>query len=412
MKKFVLVIGLFFLFFLQGNTCTVAVISGKYTVDGRPLLWKNRDTWAVNNKIMYFDDGKYSYLGLVNSKDKTGKSVWIGLNSAGFAIMNSASYNLNLGDTVEQKGYEGRIMKMALANCATVEDFQHLLDTLSKPTGLEANFGVIDAQGGAALFELGNWKYEKFDANDPSVAPWGYIIRTNYSFTGGFGPESSGYIRYNTANELFYNASATNTLDARFLVRDVTRSLFHSLTKTDLYRDYRNIPANTPTYVWFHDFIPRRSSASSVVIQGVKKGENPELATMWAVVGFPLTSVVVPLWVKAGDDLPYVVKYNGKYKDSPVCHAALTLKKNVFPIRWGKYASKYYMNVNALINSDNTGIVQKIEPYENTIFIKTNNILGQWYKDGKINRKQMQSYYSWLDLYITGMFKKEFGLDI
>ena len=38
---------------------------GKYTKDGRPLLWKNRDTWAIHNKIMYFDDGKYEYIGLL-----------------------------------------------------------------------------------------------------------------------------------------------------------------------------------------------------------------------------------------------------------------------------------------------------------------------------------------------------------
>ena len=77
------------------SACTTAVISGKHTKDGRPLLWKHRDTWAVNNKIMQFDDGKYVYTGLVNSKDSQGKSVWIGYNETGFGIMNSASYNLN-----------------------------------------------------------------------------------------------------------------------------------------------------------------------------------------------------------------------------------------------------------------------------------------------------------------------------
>ena len=100
-----------FLLSNQSNACTVAVISGKYTKDGRPLLWKNRDTPALNNQIVYFDDGKYSYIGLVNSHDIEGKSVWIGQNSAGFAVMNSASYNLNIGDSTELSGLEGRIIK-------------------------------------------------------------------------------------------------------------------------------------------------------------------------------------------------------------------------------------------------------------------------------------------------------------
>ena len=407
----------FFILILSGfiapraEACTVAVISGKYTVNGRPLLWKNRDTWAVHNKIMYFDDGKYKYQGLVNSGSKTGKSVWIGVNETGFAIMNSASYNLNLNDSAKLTGYEGRIIKQALAGCATVADFEKLLDDLPKPTGLEANFGVIDGQGGAAMYEVSQRKWVKFDANDPTVAPFGYVLRANYSFTGSFGPESSGYIRYNTVNQLFYNAAATNSFDARFIMQDVTRCLTNSLTGVNLYRDFGNIPENTPTYTFFHDFIQRRSSASSVVIEGVKKGENPNLATMWSAVGFPLTSIVVPTWVEGGKDLPAVVSFNEKYNDSPVCHAALTLKKQAFNIRWGKYASKYYININAIVNADKTGITQKIRPYENWIFSQTNQKLEQWRKSG-IKKKEILDYYHTLDMQVKEMFLKEFGIEI
>ena len=63
-KTFILFLGLFVLSY-QTYACTVAVISGKYTKDGRPLLWKNRDTNYINNQIMFFNDGKYEYMGLV-----------------------------------------------------------------------------------------------------------------------------------------------------------------------------------------------------------------------------------------------------------------------------------------------------------------------------------------------------------
>ena len=393
------------------KSCTVAVISGKYTKDGRPLLWKNRDTWAVHNKIMYFDDGKYKYMGLVNSGDIKGKSVWIGSNSQGFAIMNSASYNLNLGDTAKLNGLEGKLIKRALATCATIEDFEKLMDNMDRPTRLEANVGVIDAQGGAAMYELNNKGYVKFDANDGRVAPFGYIIRGNYSFTGSFGKESSGYIRYNTANELFYNAMATNSFDAQFILQDVSRSLEHSLMGVNLYKQYEDLAENTPTYAFFHDFIPRRSSASSCVVQGVKKNENPDLTTLWSVVGFPLTSIVVPTWLKAGDNLPEVVKLNNELKDSPVCYAALTLKKEVFPIRWGKYASKYYMNINALVNADHTGYTQRIKPYENQIFKETNSKLEAWRKSG-IKKNEVLDFYREIDTQIKKMYLKEFDIEI
>jgi hypothetical protein len=39
--------------------CTTAVVSGRVTSDGRPLLWKNRDFWQTNNEVVYFrgEDG-------------------------------------------------------------------------------------------------------------------------------------------------------------------------------------------------------------------------------------------------------------------------------------------------------------------------------------------------------------------
>jgi len=396
---------------LQTFACTVAVISGKYTKDGRPLLWKNRDTNYINNQIMFFNDGKYEYMGLVNSGDINGKSVWIGQNSAGFAIMNSASYNLNIGDTTKLSGLEGRIIKEALATCKTIQDFEKYLDNLPKPTRLEANFGVIDAQGAAAMYELNNKGYVKFDANDPKVAPFGYIIRGNYSFMGTYSDESSGYIRYNTTNELFYNAMATNNFDAQFIIQDVTRGLKHSLTKEDLYKDFAKIPENTPTYSFFYDFIPRRTTSSACVVQGVKKGENPEFTTLWSVVGFPLTSIVVPTWVKGGNDFPEVLKRNEKLKDSPICYAALELKKEFFPIRWGRYAMRNYVNINALINADKTGIQQKIEPYENKIFKTTNNTLDKWRSSG-MKKPEIKAYYNEINRDLIKMFNKEFEIDL
>ncbi len=414
MKKYMrlMIVLLFFIGFHQQNkACTVAVISGKYTQDGRPLLWKNRDTDAINNKMMYFEKNGFKYIGLVNSGDKDGKSIWIGMNNYGFAIMNSASYNLNIGDTNEQSGYEGKLMRLALENCKTIQDFEKMLDTIARPTLLEANFGVIDGQNGAALYELGNKGYVKFDANDPSQAPFGYVIRANYSFTGSFGTESSGYIRYNTTQDLFYQAVSTNSMNAQFICQDVTRGLNHSLLKTNLIEQYASKSKNSHSYAFFHDYVPRKSSASACVVQGVKKDEDPNMATMWNIVGFPLTSVAVPMWVDGKDKFPSVLKYNEEIKDSPVCKAALTLKGQLFDIRWGKFANGYYINITDLVNSENSGILQKISPYEDQIFIQTNQLIEDWRKNGK-NEKAMISFYDKLDADIKALYLKEFNLTL
>ncbi|MBU0560243.1 MAG: hypothetical protein KJ799_17120 [Bacteroidetes bacterium] len=58
-------------------------------------------------------------------------------------------------------------MKLALQTCESLEDFERLLTSLPKPMGLDANFGMIDAYGGACYYETGNYDFLKYDANYP-----------------------------------------------------------------------------------------------------------------------------------------------------------------------------------------------------------------------------------------------------
>ena len=132
------------------RACTSAIITGKATADGRPLIWKHRDTGTEQNRMVFSDAGRFSYIGLVNSHDAEGKEVWAGTNNQGFSILNTASYNIqDKDDTTRVMDYEGIVMRMALERCATLTDFEHFLDTLSRPLRVEANFAAIDALGGA-----------------------------------------------------------------------------------------------------------------------------------------------------------------------------------------------------------------------------------------------------------------------
>jgi len=414
MKKHILsslLIAFTLLLTIPSNACTTAVISGKYTKSGRPMLWKNRDTWFINNILHHYDDGKYSYVGLVNSKDLEFKSVWIGMNSEGFAIMNSASYNLNFGCNAKLTGLEGRIMKEALSTCKTLADFEAYLNALPKPTGLEANFGVIDAQGGAAFYEVGHETIVKLDANDPTIAPFGYIIRGNYSHTGRLGNESGGYIRYNTASELFYEKASTDGITAQYIQQNVAKSLRHSLLKEDLVDVAGHLDPNHPKFKHFRDYIARSGSSSSCVVEGVKKDENPNLTTLWSNVGFPLTSVIIPTWVSDAD-LPEITLYNEEIKDSPICHAALKLKdEKVLPIRWGK-AEHQYIDVNSVYNNKGTGITQVLKNYEDEIYNKTYQKLSNWRSKGTTNNKEIKNFYQWINSYIKEAYKKEFEIKL
>jgi len=401
MKKILLLIWLFVaLDNVSVQACTSIIISGKATPDGRPIMWKNRDTDSYQNAIKYFDDGKYKSIGLIDADDPAGQAVWIGYNSAGFSIMNTASYNLILKDTINLKDQEGKLMREALKQCATVDEFGMFLKNHSKPLGVEANFGVIDANGGAAYFEVSNFSFIKLDVNDPALAPMGYMIHTNFSFTGD--PNSgSGHIRYKTAEDLFYQAAQQNNLTVRFILQDVSRSLWHSLTKTDLKKMCTENPSEQ-RFVNFTDFIPRYFTSSAVAIQGVKPGENADFTTMWTVLGFPLTSVVMPLWLCMGENQPSVVVLN-KNGVAPICDNAIKLKQQLFPIN--RVYGENYLNINALYNVSNTGIMQKLKPIEDQIFDTAIKKLETWRGNNNF-RQQIPDFYKFINQTILNEYIK------
>lgn len=404
MKRLSLSVLLFIVIFssIKGLACTTVIISGNHTTDGRPVLWKHRDSDFMQNKMMYFKDGQYDYIGLVNSVDKEGKEVWGGYNSSGFAIMNSASYNLNINDTTKLKDQEGVLMKKALQSCSSLEEFEQLLNDWPKPLGVEANFGVIDAHGGAAYYETTNFEFRKFEVNDPKIAPYGYLVRSNHSVSGER-DKGYGYIRFQQAENLFFNGAAMNRLNAEYIITQVTRDLHHALTDVDL---TLNLPHRDPTFVPFEDFIPRYSSTADIIVQGAAAGENPQNAMLWTILGFQLCSVAVPLWIQGGSELPPILTAN-EHEVAPLCDKALKLKDQCFPIKRG--SGYKYLNLAALMNQSNTGIWQKLKPLEDQILRETKQRIKQW-KTKDYPRSEIQSYYRWLDQLIQTGYQELFGL--
>ncbi len=404
MIKKLIFAALSFIFIFDLYACTTAIISGKCTPDGRPILWKHRDSGTFENKLMYFDDGSYHYIGLINSDDSLGTEVWAGSNSAGFSIMNSASYNLIIGKEPERKDEEGIFMKRALQQCATLEDFEQLLNETAGDRGIEANFGVIDAHGGAAYYETDHNHYFKIDADDPAAAPFGYIIRTNYSFSGKI-DTGYGFIRYQTAEELFYQAVAENNLSVRFVVTKADRNIYQSLIKTDLRKPPIPPSKDHTKFVSFEDYINRYTSVSTMIVHGVMPGESPDLTTIWTIPGFPLCSVAVPTWVAAGPELPSELTAPGD-TNSPLCEKALQLKNKCFPIKRG--SGKKYLNLAQLLNREGDGILQITPVIENKIIDKADPFLLKWQDDG-FNKKEAQALYDIFDEIIKSDFNRYFG---
>jgi hypothetical protein len=388
------------------NSCTTFIISGKYTSDGKPILFKNRDTDLMDNSLVYFKDGKFDYIALVDANSTWDKMVWGGYNETGFAIINSAAYNNNIGDTSKIMDQEGVIMKLALQSCKTLQDFEELLKNLPKPMGSDANFGVIDAYGGAAYYETGNYKYIKFDVNDSTIAPNGYLVRTNHSYSGIL-DEGFGFCRYQTASSVMKSASENKQFSPQYLFENISRNLTHSFTNTNL---WENIPEDNSVQDlhFFIDYIPRQFSASAILIVGASDEEHDDYTVMWTILGFPLISVAIPTWIYGGENLPKIASMKENLH-SPLCDATLKLKENCFPITRGEGLN--YINLAAVINQQNTGYMQVLKPIQDSIFVKANQLIAEFDKN-HISKSEIQEYYNWLDSFLDESYLQLFNIKL
>ncbi|MBP6875460.1 MAG: hypothetical protein KBD56_05275 [Candidatus Eisenbacteria bacterium] len=274
--------------FSPSRACTIGVASGAATADGRPLLWKTRDLEEhVSNAVVYDSSSALPYLAVVNSAER--ETGWMGVNQAGFAIVNSYTYpaydrKADLGN--------GELITRALGSCADLDEFVALLDS-TNATGRSTlgNFGVIDRRGAAAMFEVWPDGYARYD---PSPENAGFVVRTNFSFaTGG----SQGRERYDRSVQLISAMVAERGLDVRGILRGQMRDFSDASA-----RGFAIPYDGRERAAWPHGFIDcgqsicRSSSVSAVVIHGVMPDEPAALTTMWTLLGNPIAACAVPYW--------------------------------------------------------------------------------------------------------------------
>jgi hypothetical protein len=383
--------------------CTSAVVSGRATADGRPLLWKHRDSDFEHNKLRYFQGPRFAFLGVVNS-DTLQDEVWMGSNAAGFSIINTAAYNMNVGLRCPREDEEGVFMRQALGACSTLADFEQFLRDTEGKRGVDANFGVIDAAGGAAYYEVGCARWVKYDANDPAVAPEGYLLRTNYAFSGS--PERrKGTVRFATISRLVDGAWRERKLSVEFFLQDADRSLKHAILDCDLESD-PPVDSSSHRIVLFRDFIVRSSSTSSFLVHGVLPGEDPALTTIWTVLGFPLTTAVIPVWVKAGPAVPeQALSSDGRV--SPINEKGLMLKKRCFPLAVDN--SFDYLDLAIVYNREGSGVAQRISGANAEILRRAGELVRGW-RGSTFQEGGAVRFYRWIDRFLGDYYSREFGL--
>ena len=353
--------------FASADACTSAIIGGELTPTGRPLLWKHRDTSAIDNKVEYVapSEAGFGYTGLFNASDHDLRECWTGFNSEGFAIMNTASYNIK-DDNVAEKDMdkEGLVMTIALRRCRTIEDFERLLGELPRPMGVEANFGVIDATGAGAYFETNNDSYIRIDLDD---APDHMLVRTNYSHKGR--PEEGfGFIREANALHILGPAAMQHSITPELLTETASRSFYHDLMGRDM------ADGTEPGWIIDQDFIPRYKSCATIVIEGTIPSGSDSIPAeagkdyvMWTGLGYPPCADIYP--VEYGpkgvhDDLRGL-QAEGHSKASDMSRKR---RDEVFPRHFDN--GDKYIDLSRLRNPQGTGYLQTIPAQNLEIYRK------------------------------------------
>jgi hypothetical protein len=341
----------------DADACTSAVVAPTGSATGTPILWKNRDTSSVSNKVIYVDEEPFAYLCLANASTGSGRSCFAGLNEEGFAIINTVAYNIPLR-TDESVDLEGIIQADALRTCRTVEDFEHYIEAnLGPELGAQTNIGVMDAEGGAAIYEVHNHGFTRIDAADQ---PSGYLINTNFARTGAAG-EGEGYIRFKRASELF-KTFEPGGVDPDVILRRFSRDLGHPLVSGVGLDDVAKLPSRPSVWINTRDRIDRPSTACAVVMVG---GNDQQPATMWVIPGEPVTASAVPLWVEAGRSPAALCEG----EEAPLWKESLRIKGGLRPLEIGHAGD--YLDLTRLVNADGTGYLPDLLAMEQSIVVET-----------------------------------------
>lgn len=375
-----------------GKACTIVAVSGRVTEDGRPLLLKNRDSSSVKTIIKIFRENNHAYLIQCTVGDNGPLS---GYNDRGFAIINSHSYNMPNSSS----GWNSYIMQLAIERCTTIDEFEHLLDSLPKPIPVCSNYGVIDALGHAAIFETSAYTFARYDADSVDC---GYLVRTNFSFsqdtTGVYLLSPNSLPRYEIASNYLEDVFETNEYIAKEHLYGLSRCLVNRYGE-DL-RDFAPYDEYDTLLVDFRNYVPRFSTTSAMIIQGVLPDESPQLAVAWTMLGPPLVSVTIPYVITPRNILPQKAQpgYNGS---SWFAYYGQNLKNSCF-------VDNNTLNLAKLYNLCGTGIMQTIDSIEGFILDRGNELVEN-YREGLASCFDIEHYYFWVDEFVEDQYT-QFGL--
>ncbi|MBU1171184.1 MAG: hypothetical protein KKD44_16615, partial [Proteobacteria bacterium] len=276
-----------FVFTSVSMACDIAVVSSDASSTGRPMIWKSRDnslSWQQEVVSYKRADNNVNSAagGSVRVVDSTrfGDAQSGGVNEAGFAITNTTVYQLS---PIHEYAANAnlKIMNAALLQCRTVADFHNYISTwhtlsVNQHLIISGIFVVIDANGGAALFEIttgdhpadlyaygGRAKFHMIDANT------GFVINEDNALIGNDGQIGllTDYTRNSSVTLMNPDRSVNNT--GYHLSSNGQSILDSSGNVVDNGSNFCGIVNRTNSDFWenLYDDTPREDRARELMLQ-------------------------------------------------------------------------------------------------------------------------------------------------
>jgi len=362
MKRFKINILIIFALAAAAEACTIGLALGTATTDGRPIVFKNRDITAWNLEFRVdTPSGEHAY---VRNSYRGSSTAWMGANEVGFAITQSAAYNVSGGGSGLSNG---TMMNEALETCETVDDFEDILDaTDGGGRSTTANYAVIDAYGNGAIFECSPYAHDRYDADT-----LGIVVRANFAYLGGSG--RVGQNRMERAYQLMADAVRGDSLDAKFVSKYVVADLLYPDQDPYPLPWTGSFPSMPAGYVNTGDFtavqtICNYNTRACGVVQGALTGGDPANILMWCFFGQPVLSLPLPIFPAAHDEPPQAIG-----SPAPMCELAEAKSDSAFD-----HSTAYYMNTGFLMDEFGEGALQYIWPTLEWAFDTVASVLADW----------------------------------
>ena len=237
------------------SACSIAAATGDRTNDGRPVLWKNRDSWGSssgnwngwqvklylhNPTGISFGAGdrwgdRFKFTGVTDTQSFEANlwindyAAWAGVNEKGLGLVMGSAHNLrnaalqSHGYTPDQDQYGidgGQLNFFILSRCETIADVEQFLSDTNNGGGFRGNpnnaayvstarntsciIMVCDKNGDTATFEISDKSFMRDNVNTGS----NYVVRdANGYFTFTHTDDKNVYVPVGSYNGIDYRTN-------------------------------------------------------------------------------------------------------------------------------------------------------------------------------------------------------------